>query len=109
MADVIYDNRFIWHDSKNASNKKKHHGLTFEKAVEVFKDPWLYEQPDEEHSITEDRYNATGIVDGWDYSRYVTVTITHRGSLTRIISAREADPEERRLYDAEYYTHVSVY
>jgi uncharacterized DUF497 family protein len=40
------------------------------------------------------RFNAIGLVDG----RMLSVTYTMRGTLVRIISARGAEPHEKRRY-----------
>jgi uncharacterized DUF497 family protein len=42
----------------------------------------------------EDRYSITGMVEG----RLLLVSYTYRGDRIRIISARYAEPFERRLY-----------
>jgi uncharacterized DUF497 family protein len=100
MAEVIYKERFVWASEKNDANKVKHEGISFELATEVFEDPYAVEIFDEDHStIDEDRYSyigstAIGVING----QCLSVSITYRDDLIRIISAREADPEEKRRY-----------
>jgi len=80
---------------KNERNIKIH-GISFEDAVTVFDDPFSVEEYDIENSITEDRYNFTGNIEGkWVV---VTVTMTPKDNMTRIISAREADKLEKETY-----------
>ena len=60
---------------------------------EIFNDPFRIEQYDELHSGIEDRWQALG------KSRDILfVVYTERGNKNRIITAREAEPEERRIY-----------
>jgi uncharacterized protein len=92
--DVIFKGRFIWNRLKAETNLRKHE-ITFEKATEVFDDPFFIEEYDEENSENEDRYNITGFVN----DMYITVSITLRDNLTRIFSARKADMEEEGAYD----------
>jgi uncharacterized DUF497 family protein len=80
---------------KNEKNKQEH-GISFEEAVGVFDDPFSVEEYDIENSSGEDRYNITGNISGkWIV---VTVTLSPRGELMRIISARRADSVETEAY-----------
>ena len=83
---------FVWDEQKNANNKRKH-GLSFEVAIHVFNDDNRLEIYDEEHSEFEDRYNTIGLVE-----EVIFVVDTERRNYIRIISARIATNEERRLY-----------
>ena len=85
-----------WHDIKASSNIKKHEGLTFEEAAEVFYDPFALEKFDELHStLEESRY----IVIGRIKRQIVTLVVyTPRGENRRIISARYATSNERKAY-----------
>ena len=87
--------------AKSRGHHRKH-GITFEKATEVFDDPFFVEEYDEENSEDEDRYNVTGFVKGI----YVTVSFTLRGNLTRIFSARKADIEEEGAYDENIRRYI---
>jgi uncharacterized DUF497 family protein len=93
--EVMYRGKYIWHRLKNERNKQEH-GISFEEAVGVFDDPFSVEEYDIENSTAEDRYNITGNISGkWIV---VTVTVSPRGELTRIISARSADSAETEAY-----------
>ena len=91
---------YEWHDKKAASNIKKHDGLTFETAEEVFDDPFAIEKYDEINSTpTEDRFIVLGRIK----NQLVVVTVyTPKNSRRRIISARYATSNERRLYYGQF-------
>ena len=59
----------------------------------MFNDLQRIEIYDEEHSITEDRYNTIGLVDD-----ILFVVYTERKESIRLISARVATPKERSIY-----------
>jgi uncharacterized DUF497 family protein len=84
---------FEWDENKAARNIAAH-GISFEVACEVFDDELAIERPDERGDYGEDRTNITGMVKG----RLLTVTYTLRGYKIRLISARMAEPYERRWY-----------
>ncbi|MGP1349098.1 MAG: BrnT family toxin [Stomatobaculum sp.] len=52
---------FEWDEEKNSTNKKKH-GISFETASYIFKDPHYIEMYDIDHSNEEDRFIAIGMV-----------------------------------------------
>lgn len=83
---------FEWDEEKNLRNQKKH-GISFETAAYVFQDEHYIEMYDFEHSIDEDRYIAIGRV-----GDLLFVVFTERGKTIRLISARLATENERRLY-----------
>lgn len=80
---------FEWDDQKERTNIAKH-GIDFPTAAEVFSDPLMFEYEDD-RDYDEQRWNAIGMVDG----KLLHVTYTERSDVTRIISAREAEPHER--------------
>jgi len=83
---------FEWDDAKERANRKKH-SLDFRTAAKVFLDPHVIEFDDRD-AADEMRFNAIGLVDG----RMLFVTYTMRGAVVRIISARGAEPHEKRKY-----------
>jgi len=83
---------FEWDTDKEQANRKKH-GLDFRTAAKVFLDPYVIEF-DEIGIAGELRFNAIGLVDG----RMLFVTYTLRGDFVRIMSARGAEPHEKRKY-----------
>jgi uncharacterized protein len=77
----------------NAKEQYKNiHGVTFEMARDVFKDPFAIDRPDDRYDYSEDRANIIGMV----AARLLYVAYTMRGERIRIISARGAEPHERR-------------
>ena len=87
------DDNFDWDDAKAAQNYADH-GVSFETAKKVFNDPFATERLDDREDYGEDRYSIIGIVDG----RVLTVAYTLRNGTIRIISARGAEPHEKRRY-----------
>jgi uncharacterized DUF497 family protein len=97
MGDYIYQEKYIWDTEKAVLNLKNHH-ISFEAAALVFDDPFMFEVYDFVNSTIEDRYNATGEVIGVVNKSLITVSVTYRGDLIRIFSARDADSAERGEY-----------
>jgi uncharacterized protein len=87
------DGEFEWDDAKAAQNYADH-GVSFEAAREVFKDPFAAERVDDREDYSEDRFVIIGMVD----DRVLCITHTLRNGTVRIISARGAEPHERRRY-----------
>ena len=80
-------------DAKAASNVADH-GVTFEAAREVFNDPFALDWLDERQRYDEDRHAIIGVSEGC----LLFVAYALRGEAIRIISARGAEPYERRQY-----------
>ncbi|HMK90606.1 MAG TPA: BrnT family toxin [Methylocystis sp.] len=87
------DGIFQWDDDKGAYNYAKH-GVRFEAARGVFKDPFAIEEIDDRENYGEERFILIGMASG----RLLTVVYTMRGEAIRIISARGAEPYEHRQY-----------
>jgi len=51
---------FEWDDDKAAANARKH-GVTFEEARGVFRDPWAIELVDDREAYGEDRFVLIGM------------------------------------------------
>ena len=89
--------RFEWDKQKAAINFKKHK-INFEMAITVFDDPYALIAPDEKLStIKEKREWIIGESD----NGILVVVFTRRiqGAIYRIISARKANKQERRIYE----------
>ncbi len=84
---------FQWDDAKAAANYAKH-GVTFEAARDVFKDPFAIEQMDDRQNYGEERWTILGMAQ----DRLLLVAYTIRNDSIRIISARGAEPYEKREY-----------
>ena len=87
------DDEFEWDTAKAADNYAKH-GISFETAVRIFDDLFAIERLDDRADYGEDRYSILGMVEG--VVLYVAYTI--RNGTIRIISARGAEPHEKRRY-----------
>jgi hypothetical protein len=90
------DGAFEWDDDKAANNYAVH-GISFETAQGVFKDPFAIEWLDDREVYGEDRFVIIGMVE----DRVLYVAYTTRGDVIRIISARGAEPYEKRRYHEE--------
>jgi uncharacterized DUF497 family protein len=91
--------RFEWDAEKNRSNPRKHGGIDFETASRVFADPNLILRKDRVVD-GEQRWHAIGAVRKAVLLRvHVYREENSNGEeIIRIISAREADPRECRVY-----------
>jgi uncharacterized protein len=89
----VNDGQFQWDDTKASDNFAKH-SVSFESAKNVFSDPFAIEQLDDRQDYGEERYTIIGMVD----DRLLFVAFTMREDAIRIISARAAEPFERREY-----------
>jgi hypothetical protein len=89
-------NDFEWDEKKAAENYHKHN-VTFEVARHVFDDPAAVDEPDDRQAYGDARFNIIGMVRG----RLFFVTYTIRKSKFRLISARRAEPHEKRRYHEE--------
>ena len=91
--------RFEWDGEKNRSNKTKPGGIDFETASRVFADPNLLLRKDRVVD-REQRWHAIGAA-----HKAVLLVVhvyleedSYSEETIRIVSAREADPRERRVY-----------
>ena len=97
--------RFDWDEIKNRSNQRKHDGIAFEMAVQVFRDPFRLTRQDRIEN-GEERWQTLGVVHGVTVL-LVAHTITEDDvegdavEVIRIISARRATPRERTRYEQE--------
>jgi uncharacterized protein len=88
--------RFEWDDRKNRDNQRKH-GVSFEEARTVFLDENARLIADPDSSEDEDRFVLLGLS-----IRLRLLVVCHcyreNDEVVRLISARKADPSERREY-----------
>lgn len=91
--------RFEWDPAKAESNRRKH-GVSFETATRVFADPFALTVQDRIEQ-GEARWQTLGIVEG-----YLLLLVAHTvwddddgAEVIRIISARRAEPKERKRYE----------
>ncbi len=88
---------FEWDPTKARANLRKH-GVSFQDAATVLRDPLSITIYDPDHSEEEDRYITIG-TSGSD--RLLIVAHTVRGDRVRIINARELILAEREAYESE--------
>lgn len=89
---------WVWDPRKAVANKHKH-GISFDAAKLVFRDPFLLSTPDPHES--DDRWRSLGCVGG------VTIFVVHTvpeanavgETVGRLISARKATSREREAYE----------
>jgi len=103
---VSPDGRFEWDENKNIQNKEDH-GFFFEEILAVFDDPFFMEAYDRDHSNL-DEIRMKGIA-SFDMRIYFFLSYTERGERIRIISARLAEPHERKYYDENYRRQITGY
>ncbi|MEO8595590.1 MAG: BrnT family toxin [Candidatus Solibacter sp.] len=91
--------QFEWDTEKEATNRKKHDGIAFSTAARVFDDPAVLLRKDRVvHG--EQRWHAVGAVE----RALLLVVHVYREEhendkeIIRIISARQANQRERRVY-----------
>jgi uncharacterized DUF497 family protein len=91
--------RFEWDDEKDRNNQRKHDGLAFETAALVFNDTLAVFRKDRVVE-GEQRWHAIGSTSG---AILLVVHVYRRKAqneeeIIRIVSAREANQRERRIY-----------
>jgi len=93
--------RFEWDKAKAESNLRKH-SVSFEIATRVFADLFAVVKQDRIEN-GEHRWQTLGLVDG-----YLLILVAHTvrddedgTEVIRIISARRAEPKERKRYEQE--------
>jgi uncharacterized protein len=86
---------YEWDKRKEASNIKVH-GVSFREASTVFLDPLSMSFYDPDHSDDEDRFITLGIA---TTGKLLFISHTDRGTVTRIISVREATKKECEGYE----------
>jgi uncharacterized DUF497 family protein len=92
--------RFEWDERKDAENQRKH-GVSFEEARTVFYDDRALFMADPDDEGDEDRFVLLGLS-----AALRTLVVCHcyreEDSVIRIISARKAEPRERRDYEERW-------
>ena len=95
MLELVFE----WDPKKELENFRDH-GVDFKTAEQVFFDPLRMERHDNDSSDDEDRWQTMGF-----FNEVLFVVYTERGDVIRIISARVAEPFERRIYHGNSKTH----
>ena len=87
--------KYQWDESKRNSNIAKH-GVDFVDAAAVFSDDERIETVDTRQDYGEQRLQTIGMVE--PNILFVVFTMRDKGETRRIISARMANSNERKLY-----------
>ena len=87
--------RFEW-DPRKADENFRKHGVSFNEAETVFRDPLAATFYDPDHSITEQRLLTVGYA---STDRLLVVSHTEFGAIIRIINARLATAHERQRHE----------
>ncbi len=87
---------FEWDEGKRRSNLQKH-GVDFIRACRIFEGD-VVEFEDTRYDYGEDRFIAIGETEGL----LLTVVYADRHPVSRLISARKATQDERKIYDENY-------
>jgi len=91
--------KFEWDDAKATRNLAKH-GVSFETATRVFADPFIMVEQDRFEN-GEYRWQTLGIAEGHTLLLVAHTVWDEEGDVEviRIISARHAEPKERKRYE----------
>ncbi len=97
----MFEYRSAW-DPLKAQGSRRKHGITFELAATVFKDPLAVSIPDDDHRNTEERWMILGRAQN---GTLLVISHTYQeagvnAANVRIISARRAVKHERRQYES---------
>ena len=86
--------KFEWHEVKAEANLRNH-GVSFDLACTVFRDPFAIERVDDREDYGEERFVIIGLAEG---NVVLFVAYTEREERIRIISARRALQNEQDDY-----------
>jgi len=96
MMELVFE----WDPEKERENFEKH-GVHFKTAEQVFFDYFRMVRHDDDSSDNEERWQTMGF-----FKNVLFVVYTERGdNVIRIMSARIAEPFERRIYHGNSETH----
>jgi uncharacterized protein len=96
---------FEWDEGNARKNEK--HGVTQAEAEQIFFNEPLFITPDESHSESERRYRALGETAN-GRRLMIVFTLRQAGTLIRVISARNMNVKERKIYEQESKTNTEV-
>ncbi len=88
-----------WDENKNKINLKDH-GIDFNEAQEIFKDPLQISKLDYRFSYFEERWISLGCTKKYKLIVVANLFFNDDGEeIIRIISAREANNKEKEIYE----------
>ena len=86
---------FRWNAEKERANIRKHDGVAFRQAAQVFFDPFAIGRDASRKGEARD----AAIGADFDFHVLYVVHVVFEDNHIRIVSARKADPKERRCYE----------
>ena len=95
---------FDWDEGNIKKNWEKHKVRHYECEEMFFNKPFVV-KPDIKHSGIEDRFYALGRTDA---NRLLFIVFTIRKDRIRVISARDMNRKERRIYDEKIKTNTKI-
>lgn len=97
MIDFSRIERFEWDDGNSRKSADKHAVSSAESESIFYNDPLIVVE-DTRHSETEPRFNALGKTVE-NRLLHVTFTLRQTGTMIRVISARDMNRKERKIYE----------
>jgi uncharacterized protein len=97
MIDLTQISGFDWDEGNSRKSSQKHNVIQSEAEQLFFNQPLLL-LDDIAHSQKEARYHALGKTDD-GRQLHVTFTLRAKGTLIRVISARDMNRKERNIYE----------
>jgi uncharacterized DUF497 family protein len=97
MIDLTQISGFDWDEGNSRKSSQKHNVIQSEAEQLFFNQPLLLLE-DIAHSQKEARYHALGRTDD-ERQLHVTFTLQAKGTLIRVISARDMNRKERNIYE----------
>lgn len=97
MIDWARVTGFEW-DRGNSRKSAEKHAVSQPEAEQVFFNQPLLVLEDARHSQEESRYHALGVTDDGRWL-HITFTLRSKGTLIRVISARDMHRKERKVYE----------
>jgi len=86
---------FRWNAGKERTNIRKHDGVTYRQAAQVFFVPFAIGMD----ASRKDEARDAAIGADFDFHVLYVVHVVFEDDYIRIVSARKADPKERRCYE----------
>ncbi|HEU5281338.1 MAG TPA: BrnT family toxin [Gammaproteobacteria bacterium] len=87
---------YEWDDDKNEKNIKNH-GIDFHDSHFVFENPMLI-KVDDRKDYGEKRFIGLGLL----FEVIIVIVFTKRSGITRVISIRRANKNERKVYQEKF-------
>lgn len=106
MFDVIRIEGFDW-DEGNSRKSAEKHDVEPGEAEQVFQDAKILIASDIKHSVHEPRFQALGRSFSGRHL-HIAFTLPRNGTLIRVISARDMNRKERKIYEQETETDPAL-